>query len=231
MDAVILCGGLGKRLRTVSGETPKVMMDLEGDPFLNLIIKHLASQGINHIILCTGYKADEVERYYRQTDLGVVVDFSREDSPLGTGGAVKNSIPLIETDLFFILNGDSFCPVDLKSLSAFHLQHQARVSVAVSEVKASKDFGGVVIGAKGEVQAFLEKDEKNPQKYVNAGVYCFSREMLNNMPNKKVFSLEYDFFPQLIGKGLYAQVTNKKFFDIGTPQRYNEAVNLLRKGR
>src|SRR3989338_5545846 len=131
VDALILCGGLGTRLKGVVKDVPKVMAQVDGVPFLNLIISYLKKQGIKRVILATGYKAADVEKYFRENNQGIVIDFSREAEPLGTGGAVKNAGPIITSDPFFVLNGDSFCACDLKKFLKFHTTKKADASLIV----------------------------------------------------------------------------------------------------
>ena len=110
-DCLILCGGMGTRLRSVDAHTPKVMMSFEERPFLDILVHHLKVQGFRRIILATGFKSDWIEKYYQVNDPGVVIEYSRETEPLGTGGAIKNARELIQSDPFFVLNGDCYCDV------------------------------------------------------------------------------------------------------------------------
>ena len=228
-DGIILCGGLGTRLQSVTGDTPKVMAEVNGAPFLDLIIGHLKDQGIERIILCTGHKADLVENHYRDHDFGLTIDFSREEEPLGTGGALKNAQEIISSDTFFVFNGDSFLPVDLQALLDFHKEKDAVASILVSRVSEAKDFGSLEIDASDRVTGFCEKIEGNAQPLVNAGVYCFDREVFSLMPEEENFSLETNLFPLLVGKQFYGYLTGQKFMDIGTPQRYESVKANLKK--
>lgn len=222
IDALILCGGLGKRLRSVDDQTPKVMMPVEGRPFLDLIIDHLKAGGIERVVLCTGYKAHIVEDYYRRNDRGIVIDFSREEELLGTGGAVKSAREIVRTNPFIVLNGDSLCPIDLKGLVDFHQRCQGVATLGISKVPENKDYGGISIDEDSRIIAFDEKTEAR-SSYVNTGVYCFDRRIFELMPERDNFMFEYDVFPQLIGRGIYGYKTQQGFHDIGTPDRYKQA--------
>ncbi len=230
-DCVILCGGLGTRLQSVTGDTPKVMAEVNGRPFLDLMIGHLKEEGIARIVLCTGYKAERIEDYYREHDQGVTIDFSRESEPLGTGGALKNAHEIISSDPFFVFNGDSFLPVDLQALLDFHKEKGALASVLVSEVIQAKDFGSLAIDESGWITGFCEKIEGDAQSLVNAGVYCFDRKVFSAMPDGEKFSLETDLFPSLTGKQFYGYRTEQEFIDIGTPQRYESVKEHLKKDK
>ncbi len=229
-DCIILCGGLGMRLRNVIGETPKVMAQVNGRPFLDLIIEHIKSQDIARIVLCTGYKADLIEDYYREHDFGMVIDFSREDEPLGTGGAVKNAQEVILSDPFFVLNGDSFLPTDFRGLLDFHNSKEALVSILASKADKAKDFGSLQIDASGQIINFQEKIKNTEEPLVNAGVYCFDQEVFSRMPEGKKFSLEDDLFPVLVGNKFYGHCVNKEFVDIGTPERYESVKKDFKRG-
>lgn len=229
MDAVVLCGGQGKRLRSVVADKQKVLAEIGGTPFLDILLKNLKRQGIQHVVLCTGYKAEALEEYYRRNPQGLVIEFAREANPLGTGGALKNARYFISSDPFLALNGDSFCGVDVNALASFHRSKSARASVVVSSVKEAGDFGRIVLDESGRITGFREKADTAPG-YVNAGVYCFNEDVFSLMPEEAAFSLEYDFFPLLAGKGFYGFPVEETFFDIGTPQRYDRAKKFLQKG-
>lgn len=225
-DAVILCGGQGKRLRSVVADKQKVLAQVGDSPFLDILLKNLKRQGIQHVVLCTGYKAEALEDYYRQNPQGLIMEFSREASPLGTGGALKNARYFIGSDPFLVLNGDSFCGVDVKAFLDFHRSKSARASVVVSSVKETSDFGRIALDDLAQITGFKEKADTAPG-YVNAGVYCFNEDVFSLMPEDAAFSLEHDLFPALVGKGFYGFVVEEAFLDIGTPQRYEEAKKKL----
>ncbi|HQP10203.1 MAG TPA: nucleotidyltransferase family protein [Candidatus Omnitrophota bacterium] len=228
-DCVILCGGLGTRLRTAVKDVPKVMAQVNGRPFLDLIIEHLKGQGVDRIVLCTGYQADLVESYYREHYFGLTIDFSRENQPLGTGGALKNAHPVIFSDPFLVFNGDSFLPVDLEAFLDFHQKNDALVSILASPAGQSADFGTLEIDRSGQVISFREKIQEAKEPLVNAGIYCFDGTIFEYMPEEERFSLENDFFPSLIGEKFYGYRTDKKFMDIGTPERYQAAKDVFKK--
>lgn len=230
VDAVILCGGLGKRLRSVSGETPKVMMEIDGVPLLGRIVNSLKEQGIKNVILCAGYKADVIEQYFKENDCGVMIKFSKEAEPLGTGGALKNAKSIFGSDIFLTLNGDSYCNVDLRAFCEFHLANNAAASVVVSEVLNKEDFGSIELGGNNRILSFREKSSgilSDKKMFVNAGVYCFSKKVFDFMPDENKFSLEYDLFPKLINNNFFAFLIKNRFYDIGTPERYKEAEKGL----
>ncbi len=226
LDVVILCGGLGTRLRPSIGEAQKVMADVNGKPFLDFHIEHLKGQGVERIILCTGYKSEEVENYYRSRDNDIAIDFAREFEPLGTGGAIKNAEPLIESDPFVVLNGDSFCAFDLNALLKEYFKEERLASIVVGCKKDVSDYGTVEVNGDGLVTAFKEKTQTKQEGFVNAGVYCFSGEIFLSFPEGDKFSLERDVFPQLTqAKNISSVVMEEEFFDIGTPKKYKTFVS------
>jgi len=228
-DCLILCGGLGKRLRGVVEDVPKVMADVNGRPFLDYMIEYLKSQDIERIVLCTGYKAEMVEDYYRDHAFDLTIDFSREWEPLGTAGGLKNAEEIISSNPMFVLNGDSFLPVDLQSLLDFHLEKKALASMIVTEVPASDDYGSVVLDENKRITAFDEKIEGGSARLVNAGIYCFDQEVLGYIPSDQKCSLERDIFPQLTVHGFFGYRVSGQFMDIGTPERYRSAQTQFKK--
>ena len=230
-DAVILCGGQGKRLRGVIQDVPKAMAEIDGRPFLDFIFDHLKAQGITRVVLCTGYKADVIEAHYRGRERGMTVEFSKENVPLGTGGALKNARGLIFSDPFFVFNGDSFLAADLQRLLNFHIKKKAEASMIVSQVTERGDYGSVALDDEQRVTAFHEKTDAEGLSIVNAGVYCFNQCLFPRMPNTAQFSLEREFLPQLTGGKFYGLITSKPFVDIGTPERYNYAKHSLKRGK
>jgi len=230
IDTLILCGGLGNRLRIAIGENQKVMAEINGRPFLDLILSHIKQQGLQRVIFCTGYRSQSVETYYQTQNPGLKFEFSREAEPLGTGGAIKNAEHFILSDPFFVMNGDSFCPLDFAQLLEFHRSRQARITIVVSEVKDAREYGSVRLDNASRVLSFDEKKAGAGKKMASAGIYCFNRDVLSLMAWGTSFSLEEDLFPSLKETDLAGFVTGEIFYDIGTPERYSQAKQTLRKG-
>jgi len=200
MQALILCGGLGKRLRPFTKKTPKSMMPIAGKPFLEYLIEFLKKNGIKEMILCTGYLHNKIEDYFGSgRQFGMNIRYSHEHSPLGTGGAIKNAEKLIRSR-FFVLNGDSYINLNLKSLLAKHLQNKAIVTIALTKVKDVSRYGQVTVDKKGKIIDFQEKANLKYKKggYINAGIYLLENKTLKMIPPKINCSLEKDIFPKLI---------------------------------
>ncbi|MBF0121978.1 MAG: nucleotidyltransferase family protein [Candidatus Omnitrophica bacterium] len=225
-DFLILCGGLGTRLRAVTGDTPKVMADVQGEPFLDFLLRYLIKQGARRVILCAGYKAEALEEHYQQKFKEIEIHLSIEKEPLGTGGAFKNAQRLIKNDHVFGLNGDCFTPVDYQKLFAFHQEKKALGTLVAVKIDGNKDFGTIVTNEKDEVIAFKEKFQTTEIQYISAGIYCFHRSVFDRMPSEK-FSIEYHFFPKMIGDRFYGFKVEAPFIDIGTPERFEWAKKHL----
>jgi NDP-sugar pyrophosphorylase family protein len=227
IDVLVLCGGFGKRLQPVIYDVPKVMAEINQRPFLDMIVGHLETQGFEHIILATGYKKDSIRFHFESQKRKAFVEYSEETKPLGTGGAIHNARFLLRSDTFIVVNGDSFCPLSYKPFIVFSKNHFS--SVVVSMVDNAKDYGTVRFDSTKQVQGFEEKAYQG-SGYVNAGIYCFNRNVLRMF--YEPCSLEKDILPPLARQQfLHAYVTDRKFFDIGTPERYVRAQKKLQRGQ
>jgi D-glycero-alpha-D-manno-heptose 1-phosphate guanylyltransferase len=227
IDVVILSGGKGERLRTVSGEVPKILMPIAGRPFIDIVIESLLPFGFRRFILCIGYLREKVRAHFAVTDYDVV--FSEETEPLGTGGAVKNAGRHIITSPFLLLNGDSFCPADLHAFYNFHLQKGGVLSIVLSQPLSENAYGVVQMDDENRIVAFREKEEAGEGSFINAGLYLAERRILGLMPEKARFSLETELIPAILPHGCYGFVTDAELIDIGTPERYVTAEQRLSK--
>jgi NDP-sugar pyrophosphorylase family protein len=218
--ALVLCGGLGTRLRAVYSHGPKALAPVSGRPFLDYMLDWLRRQGIWRVVLCVGYRAEQIRELYPEGSGDPEIRYSVENEPLGTAGAVKNAEGLIDAERFFVLNGDSLADVSLAELLAFHCKHSAQATLATVTVDAAARFGSVLLDADGRVTGFLEKSAitaSGPQN-VNAGIYVLERAVLARIPAGRAVSFERELFPALAGSGLYGFQTNGSFIDIGVPE-------------
>jgi D-glycero-alpha-D-manno-heptose 1-phosphate guanylyltransferase len=230
-DAAILCGGLGKRLRSVVSDRPKPMAEIGKTPFLELLIKYLASQGLRRFILCTGYMGERVEEYFSKKVSPFQILFSKEEKLLGTAGAVKNASSFIRSDPFFVFNGDSICRVSIKEFLHFHKVKDASCSIVLTKTFEGKDYGNVKIDEEGRIISFNEKSFNEGAAFVNAGIYLMQKEVLELIPEDVPYSLEYELFSALCKKRFYGFLTNEELIDIGTPARYREAEEKILRWR
>ena len=228
IDAIVLCGGLGKRLRSVVSGLPKSMADIHGRPFLEVLIEYIASFGIQRFILCAGYKKEAIHTHFQSKKDGNCYVISGEAKPLGTGGALKAAFPLLRSSQFLVFNGDSFCRVDLNALVEFHSSVNATATLALASVQDARDFGTIALKENHEIDVFKEKDTSfSAPALVNAGIYLFERSVLQYFSPTETFSLESDLFPSLVGNKLYGYMTGQNLFDIGTPERLTVLRNYL----
>lgn len=222
MQALILAGGAGTRLRSVLGESlNKPMAPIANRPFLEYLITHLREQNIVDIVLCVGYHADLIQSYFGAGERwGVSVTYSRESDYLGTGGAVKLAEDLIQGEDFLVLNGDSFFDVNVRAMGRFHRTVGAAATLALARVEDAGRFGVARIDDQQAVVGFTEKTGAAEPGLINGGVYVLRREVLRLMPRGSACSLERDVFPALVGHGLYGYPSAGYFIDIGVPADY-----------
>ena len=233
IDVLILCGGLGKRLRGVVNDKPKPLADINSRPFLDILIDYVASYGFRRFILCIGYMGDVIKQHYQTRESSLTILFSEEREPLGTGGAIKNAEPLIQSNPFLAMNGDSFCPVDLCAFLDFHTSKGALFSIALVRARETQDYGVIALGESQRIVSFDEKKVWTgpypSPSFINAGIYLFESHILSLIPSHKNFSLEYDLFPKVIDREFYGYVTSETLIDIGTPERYEKAKQCFRR--
>ncbi len=227
-DVVILAGGFGKRLKSVTGGAQKVLAQIDGKPFISVLIDYIAAQGGQRFILCIGHDAKGVEDSLKDAHPGLKIIFSKEDEPLGTGGAIKKGSRLVKSKQFIAMNGDCFCVIDYKQLLAYHLKQQAKATLAITKLDDARDYGTIEIDLKKRITAFKEKQLELESAFINTGTYCFNKDVFSWVETEERFSIEYDFFPYLVDQGFYAFEVQNKFIDIGTPERYAWAQEHLR---
>lgn len=222
IDVVILAGGLGTRIKSVIKDVPKVMAPINGKPFIDLLIENLSQQGFTKIVLCVGYMKDKIINHYRDWK-HVDIVISSEETPLGTAGAIKNAERFIHSDNFIVLNGDSFCNFQYIDLIKFHLSKKSALSVVVSKIEETKDYGQIGLNKQKQIVSFCEKTITQEVEYTNSGIYCYNKIILSHIPKNKKYSNEYELFPAMIKSyKCYGFISNSKFWDIGTPERYDK---------
>jgi NDP-sugar pyrophosphorylase family protein len=224
--AVVLAGGLGSRLRAVVGDRPKALAPVAGRPFLEYLLRHLADAGVREAVLCTGFGADAVAEVMGDgARFGLRLRYSREDRPLGTGGALRQAAAMLGPGPALVLNGDSLVSLPLAALCALHAGRAARATLLLARVPDCSRFGAVSIDPDGRMLRFEEKHRAGPG-LVNAGVYLVEQSVLQTIPGGREVSLEKEVFPGLIG-GLYGLVVDTELVDIGTPESLAAAQRLF----
>lgn len=228
-EVLILCGGLGTRLSSISKGTPKgLMIGPSGFPFIHELIHQLSQSGFKNIILALGYGGEDYVNFFRtQLQRDVSIRFSIEDSPLGTGGAIIKALKEINSESFFVANGDTYTTINYAEMLEFHNQKNAQVTISGLELKKSRsDVGSIKYDAK--TNALTEFSEKNnTSNCVNAGVYVFKKEVfLSKNYEAQKLSLEREIIPEFISSRIriYLYKFLGEMSDIGTPERYEKYV-------
>lgn len=217
-DVIILCGGLGARLRPVLGDRPKPMAPIDGRPFLDLIVEHVTVYGFRRFIFCTGHMGEWIAKHFGdRTDITAVI--SHERKPLGTAGALKTCRHLITSSTVLILNGDSLCRIDLKAFLTEHRRRQAWATIAVVPSDGRTDGGGITVNPESRIVAFHEKGRGC---FLNAGIYAVETSLFEQIPDRAPCSLEQEVFPRLLERPIYAVLCQAPLHDIGTPARLDE---------
>lgn len=236
MQAIVLVGGEGTRLRPLTETVPKPALTLVDRPFLAYMIEWLAGHGVSEVVLACGFLpgvlrealAGEEER------AGVAIRYVAEPEPRGTAGAIRFAADELGERLeqrFLALNGDVLTDLDLTALLRAHEEHGARATIGLHPVEDSSAYGLVRSGERGEVLEFLEKTGKRAPGEVNAGMYVLERSVLELVPPGENVSIERDVFPRLVGDGLYGLRLDGYWMDIGTPERYLQATWDILEGR
>jgi NDP-sugar pyrophosphorylase family protein len=229
LNVVVLAGGRGTRLQPVLGEKAKVLAQVAGKPFLSHLLSRLEAQGIEKVVLALGCFHQEVLEYLEErTFEGLQVIPVVEDEPLGTAGAIRNSLEALTSDPVLVLNGDTFAEVPLESLLAFHREQGAAVTLAAAYKENIQRYGSIEIDEAGQVLRFVEKGQSQ-SGHVSAGVYVISRQVIQMIPPHQAVSWERDTLPGLVGEGLFAWCGPFRFLDIGTPASYERASDFLDK--
>ena len=229
MQTVILAGGLGTRLRPLTEQTPKPMVEVDGRPFLEYIVEHLAGQGFHDILLLIGHLGEHVSDHFGDgSRFGVSIQYSREPRPLGTGGAIRFAWHKLAGE-FLLLYGDSFLPIDYVEVTAAFRQAKRQAMVVTYDNQAGYTdvFNNIAVDAAGCVTRY-EKGVLDPElKYVDAGALCLHSSAFTEVPFGVVVSLEQELFPRWIAaRQLGAIATQQRFYDIGTPTRLQEFITF-----
>ena len=224
VDVLILCGGLGSRLKSVNPDRPKSLAPIGGKPFLDILVEDLVKQGFQRIIFCVGHLKEQIiDRYKPRKDAEYL--FSKEYSPLGTGGAIQNALPLIHSNPVLIMNGDSFCYVDYAKFHQFHMDKSAAASLVLAAQHGRCDGGAVSLDEARQIQTFTEKSiEPTHERFINAGIYLLQVDSIDLHRPAPTYSLEYDVLPELVRtQPCFGFVVSSGLVDIGTPERYLRA--------
>ncbi len=232
IGAVVLAGGFGRRIRHLLADIPKPMAPVNGQPFLEWVVRYLAAQKIRRVILSTGHMGSVIEKYFQSQPVkNVRVRCVHESSPLGTAGGFLNAIRDSKDNpaAWLVLNGDSLAPAPLdKMVQTLDDPNIAGAILGVRVADAAR-FGALAQDARGELAGFSEK--RPGAGVINAGVYLFRSSIVDGFPAKTPLSFETDVFPALIAEKarLKVCVTDAPFLDIGTPETLPLAEDFIRR--
>lgn len=234
MQALVLAGGEGTRLRPLTLVTPKPVMPLVDRPFLTFMLDWLGRHGVDDALLSCGYKSDAVARVLGDEHRGMRLRYVVEDAPLGTAGPLRLAADegVLDERRVLVLNGDCLTDLDVTAQIEFHEAARAGATLALAAVADTASYGVVPTAADGAVEAFLEKQPgPAPTNRINAGTYVLDRDVVELIPAGRAVSIEREIFPQLVGDGLYGFPFDDYWIDIGTPERYLDATYDLLAGR
>ena len=236
MKAIILTGGEATRLRPLTCNIPKAMVPVLNTPFLEHVIHHLSQHQVIEIVLASSQRQQAIEGYFGDgSQFGIKIHYSIEDTPLGTGGAVKNAENYLD-ETFLVLNGDIITDLDITDMMYFHQSRKAKVTIARIPVDDPTSYGLIETDIHGKITRFMEKPEPDEvtANFINAGTYIFEPDVLTCIPPQVKFSIEHEFFATLpeneeISAWGYDYTTY--WMDTGTPEKYLQLHRDLLSGR
>ncbi|WP_320168289.1 nucleotidyltransferase family protein [Mangrovibacterium marinum] len=228
-EALILAGGLGTRLRSVSEGNPKALVGIVGKPFLEYLLDYLIHCGIERFVFSVGYKAANVQAHFGKSYSGKPIEYAVEAKPLGTGGAIVNSLSFTTSDHVLVVNGDSIFLTDIQQQFREHLRRKADVTLALKKMQSFDRYGSVVVADDQRIVAFKEK-EFTEEGLINGGVYVVdvAKFKVNDFPEK--FSIENDYFQKkVLERKFYGVESDGYFIDIGVPDDFRKAQHEFKR--
>jgi D-glycero-alpha-D-manno-heptose 1-phosphate guanylyltransferase len=227
LEAIILAGGLGTRLRSVVSDVPKCMAPVNGTPFLTFIINDLIKQGIERFIFSLGYKSESIidfaEAQYKNLDKVYVI----EKEPLGTGGAIKKACKEVQGEKVLVLNGDTLFDIDVQELADIHVKQKAQCTIALKPMTNFSRYGSVETNSNAMVTAFNEK-QFCKKGLINGGIYVLNAKQFLQQPLPEIFSFEKEYLEKNINTHhLNGIAFDDYFIDIGIPEDYEKAQQEL----
>ena len=200
-EAIILAGGFGTRLQSIVSDVPKPMAPINNVPFLNYIFDYLKFFKIEHVVLSTGYLSEKISDYYKDEFKGVKISYTKEESPLGTGGGIRLALEKCMTKNILVLNGDSFFDVDLHAYYPLHAQFNSNCTLALRKAANAARYGTIKLNDTSAITEFKEKDGIEQEGLINGGVYILNRELFLSKTKPDIaFSIEKDFFENRINE-------------------------------
>ncbi len=228
MEAVILAGGFGTRMRPLTHTRPKPLLPIMNRPMIDHIVLWLPEE-VDRVVLAVNYMADAIRDHLREVDLGVEVIVVEEDEPLGTGGAFRNSLGEVTSDTFIGLNGDVISSLDMTDMVTQHRERGGIGTIALWEVEDPSRYGVVELGDDDRILSFVEKPAPGeaPSNLINAGAYVLRTEILDLVEPGVKTSIEREVYPRVLERGLFGHRFTGFWVDAGTPTAYLEAHREL----
>lgn len=228
MEAIILAGGMGTRLRETISDLPKPMAPVNGKPFLYYVLNWLKDQQIEKIILSTGYRSESIIDYFGGSFCGMPLEYAAEKKPLGTGGAIRFAMQKSHGNDVLVLNGDTWFPVPVSRFFLFHTGIQSSFSLALKPMKDFSRYGNVECA--GDTIIRFNEKKFCSDGLINGGIYIINRTFFESLKLPEVFSVEADVLEKFAGSSLLkCMVFNEPFIDIGIPEDYKRALELLKE--
>jgi len=226
--AIILAGGLGTRLRSIVSEVPKPMAPINGKPFLYYLLELLEKNHIRRVVLAVGYKKEIIIEYFGYRFRSIEISYSKESNPLGTGGAILKALNKLNNKRVFIINGDTYFNISLKSLENFHKKKNSSLTIAVKEIFHPDRYDCVLFNSDSRIISFNNTEAIS--NYINGGISIIELDMFNQYRLPKKFSFELDFlFKYYSVEKLYTYKSKAYFMDIGVPDSYYLFEEAMRK--
>ena len=226
MDVIILTGGMGTRLKSKIKDIPKTMASWNGVPFLERTINWLNKFEIQNVILAVGYKKEIIKNYFGNQYKNINTIYSEEETPLGTGGAIKQALEKTNQENVIVMNGDILARVELNSMYKKHLDSNATMTIAIKHMENFDRFG-VIKFNKNRITEFLEKRYVE-SGYMNTGIYIMNKKIFDNKINDKVFSLENDYLNKYVSEDqIVPFIYDGNFIDIGIPEDYEKLQEIV----
>jgi D-glycero-alpha-D-manno-heptose 1-phosphate guanylyltransferase len=227
MQAIILAGGLGTRLRSVVHDLPKCMAPVAGKPFLHYVIQHLLRQGVDEFIFSLGYLSESIENFLALNYPSLNYRVAIENEPLGTGGAIQLAIKKFDKENVLVLNGDTLFAIDVNQLLNVHTHNNGHCTLGLKPMHNFDRYGVVEIGKNNEIVSFKEK-QFYTSGFINGGVYAINTEQFLQQGLPEKFSFEKDYLEkQVDDHKFYGVVQDQYFIDIGIPEDYERAQTEL----
>jgi len=227
MEAIVLAGGLGTRLRGIVDDIPKPMAPVQGRPFVAFVLDQLVEAGFETAIFAAGYRHEAIQSYFGADYRGLALRYSVEREPLGTGGAIRLACAQTRAQQVLALNGDTYLELDFQAMLDAHVRFAAELSMAICRVPDVARYGALQLRDE-TVQAFLEKGQSGPG-WINGGTYVLGPALRARLPSDGAFSFEHDLLGPEIGRiRPHVFRCSGRFIDIGVPDDYARAQVLFR---